>query len=276
MRSTDASPETHTTRSSPNIRIPLEIVEMITTHLIYDTRSLLACSLTCFSWYIAAVTHLYHTFTIQTYSYPWSMSRGGMWPRPLLHLHKLGLIPLVKKLHIHHESPFGAMSGYFPETFHRHDLHQLLALANLQELGIEHLNISEFILRFRRYFGHFLPMLRSLALREPKCSRRQIIYFIGLFQHLEDLKLVFSTRFGPNFQEESANKPTLAPSFTPPLRGRLTMRFSEEVELLKDMISLFDGLRFHYMDLNCVDGEWLLLDACAGTLETLWLYRPGG
>ena len=54
------------------------------------------------------------------------------------------------------------------------------------------------------------------------------------------------------------------------------MSFPREVELLKDMISLFDGLRFYHMDLLGVDGEWLLLDACAGTLEPLRLYQTRG
>ena len=233
---------------------------------------------TCYSWYIAAVAHLHHTLTIpiENYTHPRSIPQEKVWPRPLVHLHKLGLLPFVKKLHICHETHYAAMSRYFPNKFHRHTLHQLSALTGLQELGIDSLNISKFIPRLKRHFGHFLPTLRSLALRQPNGSRRQIIYFVGIFQHLEDLKLIFSPGHPPKFQEEPADEPTLAPHFTPPLRGRLTMRFSEEVELLNDMISLFDGLRFHYMDLIHVDGMWRLLDACAGTLETLWLYQRGG
>jgi len=49
------------------------------------------------------------------------------------------------------------------------------------------------------------------------------------------------------------------------------MRFTR-VELLKDMIDLFAGLRFRRMELCNVDGIRLLLDACAKTLETLQLY----
>jgi len=44
------------------------------------------------------------------------------------------------------------------------------------------------------------------------------------------------------------------------------------VGLLKDMIDLFGGIRFRYMDLYYVRGMRLLLDTCAETLETLWLY----
>ena len=44
------------------------------------------------------------------------------------------------------------------------------------------------------------------------------------------------------------------------------------VGILKDMIDLFGGIRFHYMDLFCVYGVRLLLDASADTLEILRLY----
>ena len=41
---------------------------------------------------------------------------------------------------------------------------------------------------------------------------------------------------------------------------------------MRDMIALFGGLRFRYMDLFGVKCVQLLLDACAETLETLRLY----
>ena len=50
------------------------------------------------------------------------------------------------------------------------------------------------------------------------------------------------------------------------------VRFLRKVGLLKDMIELFWGIRFHHMDLFYVDGMSLLLDACAETLETLRFY----
>ena len=53
------------------------------------------------------------------------------------------------------------------------------------------------------------------------------------------------------------------------------MRYSREVELLKFMVDLFGGLRFHSMDLYYVDGTQFLLDACAETLETLRLFQNG-
>ena len=150
-------------------------------------------------------------------------------------------------------------------------------MTNLQELAIDHLNLGEFIPKLRRCFGHFSPTLRSLALKEPEGSCRQIIYFVGFFQRLEDLKLLFEPGlFACHPQEQPIDFLTPAPCFTPPLRGQLTIRFYKHLELFKLMINLFDGLRFHSLDLlPSVDGTQLLFDACAGTLETLRLFQSG-
>ena len=120
--------------------------------------------------------------------------------------------------------------------------------------------------RIRQYFGNFLPTLRSLSFREPKGSCRQILFFIGQFQYLEDLKLLDCVL------DYMRRDPTLVPPFTPPLRGRLTVKFSKRVRLLTDMIHLLGGIRFRHMVLFDVGGMQLLLDACAETLETLRIY----
>ena len=239
---------------------------MIIAHLIYDRRSLLACSLTCYSWYIAVVPHLHHTLITPTYDA--SMREKFKWPKPLRNMHRLGLLPLVKNFQIHRRKPrlFG---GFSPRQLNRCILGHFLALTNVQELGIDYLDIPSFMPRIRQYFGCFCPTLRSLALREPKGSRRQIIYFIGLFQHLEDLKLLYDVT---GVWEEPADDATLVPPSVPPLRGRLTMSYFRRVGLLEDMIDLFEGIRFRYMDLFMVEGIRLLLGACAETLETLRLY----
>ena len=44
------------------------------------------------------------------------------------------------------------------------------------------------------------------------------------------------------------------------------------VGILEDMIDLFGGIWFRYMELFCVHGMRLLLDACTETSETLQLY----
>ena len=84
--------------------------------------------------------------------------------------------------------------------------------------------------RIRKYFGHFLPSVRSLALRAPIGSRRQIIYFIGLFRHLEDLKLLYDW---DDPQARPVYDLTLTPPFVPPLQGRLVMVHFADVDLLE-------------------------------------------
>ena len=98
MFSGSAPSETSTTRPSHFARLPMEILEMIIVHLIYDTRSLIACSLTCYSWYTVTVHHLHRALITQTYHrFPDSKPK---WPKPLWDVYKLGLFPLVKKFHI--------------------------------------------------------------------------------------------------------------------------------------------------------------------------------
>jgi hypothetical protein len=173
---------------------------------------------------------------------------------------------LVKELWIH---DLQGRSGFSPGLFNSHTIRQFSALTNVCELGIEFLNIPSFMPRIRRHFQHFLPTVRSLALKSPRGSRREVIYFIGLFEHLQDLKLLYDKT---EAQEEPADDQTLVPPFTPPLRGWLTMVCCTRVGLLKDMIDLFGGIRFRYMDLFDVDGMRLLLGACAETLMTVVLY----
>jgi len=71
---------------------------------------------------------------------------------------------------------------------------------------------------------------------------------------------------------ELADDVTLIPSFTPPLRGWLKLTRFRGVDLLKDMIDLFGGLRFRRLDFFDVDGMPFLLKACVKTLETLRVY----
>ena len=179
--------------------------------------------------------HLHHTLVMGN-----SLFDGKFrWPIPLRRMHGLGLLPLVRKLHIT-KSFDHCGKGFRPRQFNYSIWRQFSALTNVQELGIDRLNIPKFMPRIRGYFKHFLPTLRSLALRDPNGSHRQIIYFIGLFQNLEDLKILYRW---DDSQKELADDPTLVPLFAPPLRGRLAAGFSP-AGLLKEMIKLFGESNF--------------------------------
>ena len=263
MRSGSASPETSVIHASPATRLPQEIVGIIIAYLTYDMRSLRACTMTCYSWYIAAAPYLHYGLTTTVDP----RGRKFRYPNPLQHMHTLGLLPLIKQFRVR-GCDYNCV-GLSPKSFNLSTLGPFFALTNVQRLNIDYLDIPSFMPRIRRYFRHFLPTVRSLALKEPKGSNRQIIYFVGLFQHLEDLELLHGKVY---CQGRPADDPTLIPPFAPPLRGRLTMTCFTRVGFLKDMITLFGGISFRSMDLCNVRGMRVLLDACAKTLRTLRLY----
>ena len=260
------TPQGSAVHPSSIAKLPQEVVEIVISYLIYDIRTLLACSTTCFSWYTAAAPHLHHTLTINgdcTQPSDWNHP----WDRPLQISHQLGLLPLVKQFRI--RMGIADDAGFNSEWLNERNLCCFSALTNLQELGIDYLQIPSFIPIIKKCFGHFSPTLRFLALKQPIGSCRQILYFIGLFPNLQDLKLQYPF---PRGEEDGAADTTLVPLSIPPLRGRLTLTCFTREELVKGMIAFFGGLRFRHMDLFRVKCVRLLLGACTETLETLRLY----
>ena len=252
-------------RSSPIAELPVELVEEILSYLADDIRTLLACSRTCRSWYIVTVPHLHYSLTTCDDARD-PANKNHWWPEPLKNMHELGLLPLVKRFRIR---IWRHNSWFTPERLDGCNLCYFSALTNLQELGIDYLALSNFMPDLQRYFGHLSPTLRFLALREPYGTSREIVYLIGLFPNLQGLKLNYYLL--SDTTEGIADK-TLVPLSSPPLRGRLTLSLFTREQILKDMITLFGGLRFHHMDLFGVRCLPLLLEECAETLDTLSLY----
>ena len=255
------------TRPSPVAKLPQELVELIISYLIYDTYTLLACSLTCYSWYIAAVPHLHHSLTTDD-DYWSSAGSKYYWPKPLRESYKLGLLPFVKRFRIR-RSIFGELNT---RSLSGPALHYFSALTNLQELGIDCLKLFRFIPDIQQCFGHLSPTLRSLALKEPRGTCRQISYFISLFPNLQDLKLHYDLPSSNRDEGEEVDDTMLVPLSNPPLQGRLMLICFAKEDIVKEMIKFFGGLRFRHMDLFGVSCTKLLFDTCAETLETLRLY----
>jgi len=261
-----APPDASTTGSPPATRLPQGVVNMIITYLTHDTRSLLTCSLTSRSWYIAAVPHLHRTLVTRTHRFNYKNAR---WPKPLRMASKFGSLPFVTRLFVYGDWPFGDRIS--SKLFQYRSRRDFSALTNVRDLTISGLDVASFIPKIQQYFGQFSPTVRYLSLRQPLGSHRQIVFFIGMFPHLEDLDLHSDC---PYDRKESGDL-TLAPPFAPPFGGRLTATHPGGYGLAKTMVDLFGRVKFHHMSLLHMGGTQLLLYACANTLKTLKLDATG-
>ena len=186
---------------------------------------------------------------------------------PLRTVSEFGFLPLVKRVSL---SGFYRHGHRFSATeFDYRIQYEFSALKNVQELSIDYLDIPSFIPRIQQYFGQFSPTLRSLTLTNAQGTGQQVVFFIGLFPHLEDLNLRDCWASGGQDQEDD---PTLVPPFVPPLRGRLTIESLDCIA--KGMTDMFGELQFRHMDLDGCGVEHLLF-ACPNTLETLDLNAMG-
>ena len=246
--------------------LPHELVVMIVAYLAHDIRSLKAFSLTCRSWYIAAVPLIHHTLAL-------NLAGGCVVYRSLLEpiskLHELDLIHLVRAIQVTQEPGLGWW--FLPQSFTGLDLHHFSALANVHTLKIQCLEIYRFIPDIGHYFGHFPQTLRSLTLWQPYCTPQQLSHFLSLFSNLDDVGIrnaqaYASNPIGPDVE--------LVQFSTPKLQGRLALYGSPSVEIWSHVIASCGGIRFRHMDLRMSAGcAPILFNACADTLETL---RFGG
>ena len=155
---------------------------MIISRLVYDVRGLHTCSLTCYSWCFAAIPHVHNTFTVGV-----DYSGRELWPPiPLRHMFTLGLLPLVEEFSVRGDDGSDVFSS---NQFNRRILRYCPMLIDVQRLSTDFLDIPNFMAKSRLRFGRSMPAARDLFLMEPKGSPRQIIYIIGLFEHLEDFRL---------------------------------------------------------------------------------------
>ena len=185
----DAPPETHTVRES-TCRFPYEIVEIIITHTTHDLDALKACSLACRSWYTVAVPHLHHTLTLTDVIS--NITRSEL--KPLSHLHRLGLTPLVKEIRVDQWHS----RWLTPQAFSPRDLSHFSAFTNVHTLRLRYLEIHRFIPGIERYFAHFSSSLRSIMLLEATCTPRQLSHFLSLFPNLDNIAIWYTPKHPPN------------------------------------------------------------------------------
>ena len=240
--------------------LPQELVEIIIAHVELDAQTLKACSRTCRSWYIASQPYLHHTLTLRREHR--DQARGGL--IPFRKMDKMRLLPFVKRLWIKHCHADPLLPF---EIFNAEGLAYFSALTNIQELGLDKLDLRAFVPQAQQYFGPFMPRLRSLALVSPRGPSRLILSLLGLFPNLDDLKLI-DNRSWNSALPDLVPVPQSAPS----LRGRLTLAWFSGEEFLRGLSELSGGLQFRCMDLLREEGSRFLLHSSAGTLETLRIY----
>ena len=239
-------------------------LEIITACLHDDIRSLKTFSMTCHSWHLAAMPHLHHTLTIE--ERPSDPARWEL--KPLAKLHKMDLLPFVKKLGIRATSSGPWLS---PRKFDRQTLRYFSALTNVQQLRIERFDLSKFMPGVKRYFGHFAPALRSISLTVSSGTQRQLLYFLSLFPNLYDLEIVYDPIINSDVATNHDSE-VVVPFSVSSLRGQLKLAHFPSETISRDMITLFGGLQFQYMDLFSVEGSQLLMGACADTLQIVRVY----
>ena len=258
-------PDTRIVHESTHI-FPYEIMGMIIAHLTYDFDALKACSLTCRSWYIAVVSHIHHTLILRERTPKKSHDKL----KTLSKLHERGLMPLVEEIRVY--ARYRQNPWFVPRAFGNRNLRHFSAFTNVRTLKICEMEIYRFIPGIERYFGHFSHTLQSIALWNPRCTPRQLSYFLSLFSNLDDIEI---KGVDTNVPGTTAPDTTLFPISTPKLRGRLTLHYFYCPETWTGLINSCGGLRFRYMDLHeVVDCTPILLEVCAETVETIRLHVP--
>ena len=186
---------------------------------------------------------------------------------PLVALHELGLLPLVKKV----QFPSGKYRRPWmvPEIFTSGKLPHFSTLTSVQDLVIADMGFSEFTSGTEDYFGHFSPTLRSIALLDPRGTHRQLLDLLRLFPNLDNIKIV---RYDSGLEAHDTVD-TQRAQIRGSLRGKLELDKVWDQKLLEEIIASFGGMGFVFMDLTAVEGVQLILDACAETLQTL-RFRP--
>lgn len=263
VRSSGAEPSTAEQRRVRTANLPQDLLEIIIADLGVDILSLKAFSATCYSWYLTAAPHLHRTLTLE--ERPFDSTRAEL--KPLAKLHKMNLLPFVKKLLIRSSSFEPWLS---PRKFDRQTLRHFSALTNVQQLRIERFDLSKFMPDVERYFGHFAPVLRSISLTISSGTSRQLLCLLALFPNLDDIEIEYYPHTKPDVTSSSSE--VAVPFSVPSLRGQLKLTHFLSETIFRDMITLFGGLRFRSMDLCSVEGSRLLLEACADTLQTLRIY----
>ena len=143
-----------------------------------------------------------------------------------------------------------------PETMTR-----LHTFTHLQELDIRYLSVGQPLRWLHEHCDILKSTIRTLTLRYPRGSVKELLCFIGLFSSLENLIVDSIDR---NFTSGTF-VPVLETS--PPLTGRLTLTGIFDREFMSGLVSFQKGVKFRTVDLQYCGEVQVIVDGCAGTME---------
>jgi len=233
-----------------NVQLPQEIVDYIVDHISEDRATLFACTHLSRTWCIAARTHLHRTLTV-------SNSAGF---DAADDLQRMGTIHLVRRIIV-------ARQIHQADFLSHETMIRLHAFTHLQELDIRYLDVGKPLRWLHGRRDTIKSTIRTLTLRYPKGSIKQLVCFISLFSGLENLTV-------DSINKEIAPGPfALVPESSPPLTGRLTLTGIFDQEFMSGLVSLQDGLKFRTVDLQFCGETQEVIDGCAGTMER-FIYHP--
>ena len=229
-----------------NAWLPQELVDYIVDHISDDRPTLFACTHLSRTWCIAARAHLYRTFTVS--------DRAGF--DAIDDLQNMRMIDLVRKMVATRK--VNQADFLTPSTMER-----MHAFTRLQELDIRYLDVGAPLLWLHEHGDILKSTVRSLTLRYPKGSIKQLACFISKFSSLENLtvdSIDIASVYDPRV-------PVINSS--PPLTGRLTLTGIFDQEFLSALASMPRGIKFRTVDLQFCGEMQEIIDACAGTMEKL-------
>ena len=229
---------------APGVQLPQELVDCIVDYISEDRPTLFACTHLSRTWSIAARARLHRTFT--------ALDSPGFDAAD--DLQRIGMVHLVRRIVVVRQIHQAAF--LLSET-----MTSLHTFTYLQELDIKYISVGQPLLWLRERFDVLGSTIRTLTLRYPRGSIKELLCFIGLFSSLENLIVDSIDRdFTPD-----AFVPVLEAS--PPLTGRLALTGIFDREFMSGLVSFQKGVKFRTVDLQCCGEVQVIVDGCAGTME---------
>jgi len=251
--------------------LPQELVDEILGHLLDDSPTLKACSLTC-KCLFGATRPLIHRQLVCLGSSPerpepkislFSRRKRDLgafgW---LIDADRSGVLCYTQHLTIKLED-----ESLSPRDIQEH-LPLLQSITKLHTLTLNIYHLHLFIPVFNEHFCMFTKTLRHLDIRSACGMEQQLLYIICQFPLLEDLTIIYPACEGTTHPENLV--PTITQS--PPLRGKLVAQVHSRV-LFERLAALPGGLNFRSLELRRCEVPAVIFARCGHTVTSISYLR---